>query len=402
MLSIIMLVTLMAMLVLAEWQVIPSPQAEPDHYYSIAVTPNGTVHIFGYYGRYIRGTIGNFDIRPNMSNYMGDSYNVQFLNDDLGYVAGGSIIKTTDGGDTWTHFFDATNYGIRDLHFWTPDSGIAVGADGVIIFTDDGGENWIIVTSPTTNDLRSVHMSNDGTKGIIVGIYGTMLISNGDPLTWTIQSTPTEAFLWNVKMTDDWSLGIATGWNGALKTVNNGNDWTFFEVTNNMNFSALVFSNDGSGLTGGDDGLIFNTTDGGDTWNQMISNTSNRIINFYLLDDNSAWAVGKFGTILYDPSIPVSIEPNDISIPDGFILKQNFPNPFNPSTQIEFSLPIDDFVNITVYNTIGQVVDIATSSYHTTGNYKVEWNGSELPSGIYFYQLRTSTFTKTKKMVLVK
>ena len=396
------MVTLLSMPALAEWQVIPSPQAEPQDYNSIAVTPNGTVHIFEDNGGYIRGTVGSFDIRPNMSNYMGDSYNVQFLDDNLGYVAGGSIIKTTDGGDTWIHFTDILDYVIRDIHFWTPDSGIGVGDNGVIIFTGDGGENWTVLTSPTTNDLRSIDISSDGMNGIAVGIYGTMIVSSGDLLTWTIKPTPSETWLYNVKMTNDWQVGVSTGWGGAIRSTNGGDDWLYFEVTNDMNFGALVLSDDGSGLIGGENGNIYNTTNSGFTWHQMNSNTSNKITNFYLLEDNSAWAVGKFGTILYDPSIPVSIEPNDISIPDGFILKQNFPNPFNPSTQIEFSLPIDDFVNITVYNTIGQVVDIATSSYHTTGNYKVEWNGSELPSGIYFYQLRTSTFTKSMKMLLVK
>jgi hypothetical protein len=89
-------------------------------------------------------------------------------------------------------------------------------------------------------------------------------------------------------------------------------------------------------------------------------------------------------------------------IPSEFILKQNYPNPFNPSTKIEFSLPNSGNVSIKVFDVTGQEVMTLTNGFRLKGNYSIEFNASELPSGAYFYQLKADGFEATKKMLLVK
>ncbi len=87
---------------------------------------------------------------------------------------------------------------------------------------------------------------------------------------------------------------------------------------------------------------------------------------------------------------------------DSYRLFSNNPNPFNPSTQIIYQIPQASFVNLTVYNTLGQVVQVLVNKYQSVGKYTVKFNSNNLSSGVYFYRLQTNGFISTKKMVLAK
>ena len=93
---------------------------------------------------------------------------------------------------------------------------------------------------------------------------------------------------------------------------------------------------------------------------------------------------------------------NDNVIPNEFNLLQNYPNPFNPTTTISFSLANDGFVNLTVFNITGEKVASLVNREYQTGNYTVEFNANDLPSGIYLYRLSAGNFVSTKKMILMK
>ena len=92
----------------------------------------------------------------------------------------------------------------------------------------------------------------------------------------------------------------------------------------------------------------------------------------------------------------------NIGIPVKFELSQNYPNPFNPSTNLEFGIPDLGFVSLKVYNASGREVAILVNEVKTAGYYSVSFNGSNMPSGIYFYTLQADNFISTKKMLLVK
>jgi WD40 repeat protein len=92
----------------------------------------------------------------------------------------------------------------------------------------------------------------------------------------------------------------------------------------------------------------------------------------------------------------------EVIIPAAFSLSQNYPNPFNPSTTIEFQIPSEGFVSLTIYNTIGQELSYLVNEYRSAGNYSITFSADKLPSGLYFYTLRSSDFKETKKMLLLK
>lgn len=88
--------------------------------------------------------------------------------------------------------------------------------------------------------------------------------------------------------------------------------------------------------------------------------------------------------------------------PEVFSLSQNYPNPFNPTTKINFSIPKQGFVTLKVYDMLGKEVATLVNETKFAGNYSVDFNGSNLPSGTYFYRIETDDFSDVKKMILVK
>lgn len=88
--------------------------------------------------------------------------------------------------------------------------------------------------------------------------------------------------------------------------------------------------------------------------------------------------------------------------PTEYALYQNFPNPFNPTTRIYYSVPKESQVTIKLYNTLGEEIRTLVNETKTVGNYWIDFNASELRSGVYLYQMVTNIFRKTFKMVLIK
>jgi hypothetical protein len=89
-------------------------------------------------------------------------------------------------------------------------------------------------------------------------------------------------------------------------------------------------------------------------------------------------------------------------VPMEFALEQNHPNPFNPETRIEFGLPDASDVRVTVYNSLGQVVEVLVDAQLEAGYYSVSWAASGVPTGVYFYRIEAAHFTATRRMVYMK
>ena len=97
---------------------------------------------------------------------------------------------------------------------------------------------------------------------------------------------------------------------------------------------------------------------------------------------------------------PSNINPEPIS--DNYIILQNFPNPFNPTTKIFYAIPQSEFVNLSIYNANGQLVEILINEHKNAGHYSVNWQPKGISSGIYYYKLKSKNFTKTSKCILLK
>jgi hypothetical protein len=101
------------------------------------------------------------------------------------------------------------------------------------------------------------------------------------------------------------------------------------------------------------------------------------------------------------PSI-IGVKNIGTGVPQNYSLHQNFPNPFNPTTKIRFEIPTSEFVVLKVYDVVGREVAVLVNEKLTAGLKEFSFNAINLPSGVYFYELRAGSFKETKKMVLVK
>ncbi len=132
-------------------------------------------------------------------------------------------------------------------------------------------------------------------------------------------------------------------------------------------------------------------------------------ISYNSIDDILAVPLMNANAVVFLPVVPVSVGKEDGELPQDFKLNQNFPNPFNPKTLINYSIPEISFITIKVYDITGKEVVTLINEEKSSGTYEIEFNasltarqGSELTSGIYFYQLIAANYVETKKMVLLK
>ncbi|HVO75153.1 MAG TPA: T9SS type A sorting domain-containing protein [Ignavibacteriaceae bacterium] len=126
-------------------------------------------------------------------------------------------------------------------------------------------------------------------------------------------------------------------------------------------------------------------------------------IIFSLDDTAETMAAGAY-VIIDDLSwgSVVGVNNNALNIPAKFDMQQNYPNPFNPSTRIDYTLPEASFVQLKVYDIVGNEVATLVNEYQPAGRFRAEFNAANLSSGIYIAKLTTGSFTKTMKMTLLK
>jgi hypothetical protein len=104
----------------------------------------------------------------------------------------------------------------------------------------------------------------------------------------------------------------------------------------------------------------------------------------------------------YGEFLLVSIDDNLNELPAKYSLQQNYPNPFNPSTRISWQLPVSNKATLKIFNILGKEVATLVNEYKPAGKYETEFNAANLPSGVYFYQLKAGEFLQTRKMLLLK
>jgi len=130
---------------------------------------------------------------------------------------------------------------------------------------------------------------------------------------------------------------------------------------------------------------------------QLIQNTTYhyRII----AENNAGTAIGEDETFV---TLITALEDDNFSIPTKYDLLQNYPNPFNPVTTISYELPKQSFVQLSIYNMKGQLIETLVNKNQNTGYYTIQWDAANVSSGIYLYKLISGNHIFTRKMVVLK
>jgi hypothetical protein len=119
------------------------------------------------------------------------------------------------------------------------------------------------------------------------------------------------------------------------------------------------------------------------------------------IQDSQTKTVYQSEFITYNNLITTDVE-DEVVMPSNYFFSQNYPNPFNPTTTINYELPEANYVQIKVYNLIGKEVAILADEQKQAGRYKLTFDASGLPSGVYFYRIEAGTHSETKRMILLK
>jgi hypothetical protein len=168
------------------------------------------------------------------------------------------------------------------------------------------------------------------------------------------------------------------------------------------NYCISVYAEDnGLVLTGYD--TIYVTTDYGISWNIIYHSigTQNYITDIKRVSKGPFY-FSSYRTGLYEVDIITSVNDEENSLPKSYQLFQNYPNPFNPATRIQFSMSNKEFVSVKVYDVLGKEVATLVNEEKPAGNYEVEFDGSNLSSGVYMFTLIVNGFIQTKKMILLR
>lgn len=216
-----------------------------------------------------------------------------FLNDNSGWVvgAGGLVMRTTNGGTDWT-LNSPTAVNLNDVMFVDQNHGWAVGNSGMVIRTSNGGANWT-AASPTPSTLNAVFFV-DANRGWAVG-NGVVLRTTNGGISWTA-SAPTTAVLEDVFFVNT-TTGYAVGSTGTvLKTTNGGASWTTSKPTTRP-LNAVTFVSASVGWAVGESGVVLKSSNGGNTWvEQRPVLTELTAVSF--IDATTGWAAGLGGVMI--------------------------------------------------------------------------------------------------------
>ena len=169
----------------------------------------------------------------------------------------------------------------------------------------------------------------------------------------------------------------------------------------------VSFSDLNTGTAVGLSGTILRTSNGGVNWNSQFSGTERWFYDVCFTDNNNGTAVGNLGTIMKTTN-GGSVYVTQLSdlIPEIFSLFQNYPNPFNPTTKIKFKLSRleteANYVRLIIFDALGREVITLINDRLEAGDYEIEFNGGDFPSGVYFYKLEAGNYSEVKRMILLK
>jgi photosystem II stability/assembly factor-like uncharacterized protein len=169
-------------------------------------------------------------------------------------------------------------------------------------------------------------------------------------------------------------------------------------------FNGISAPSESIGYACGSSGIIFMSSDAGESWQQMSSGTRQNLNAIFFLNERRGIAVGDSGTILFTENGGTTGVPAEPShLPKTIFLDQNYPNPFNPATSIRYRMSGSGFVSFRIFDVLGREVAILVEGTMAAGEHTVQWDAGELPSGVYFYELKVgSDFQQTRKMLLIK
>ena len=331
------------------------------------------VYCVGDFETFLKTTNGGINWIVLRSGSYGNSpsfHGVFFINPNTGWICGQGyyVFRTTNSGIS----LDDSSYvfwgNLWDMYFKDASTGVMCGEGAGIFKTTNGGTNWVNIPTPNGGSLGNFYKIS-----FINNLYG-----------WVVGSD-----------------------RKVYRTTNFGSSWdSIGKVTGAVNCQSSYFSSMNTGYVGcvNNPPMLFKTTNGGFNWAVQNNYPTNGFVgSIVFLNDYTGWTVGGGGNIRYTTNGGLTfISSNEEIYLKEFELYQNFPNPFNSKTNIEFKLIKNDFYKLEIFNIEGKRVEIIFSEFKQEGNFSINYDANNLSSGIYYYKLSSPDVSVVKKFILLK
>ncbi len=307
------------------------------------------------------------------------------------------IMKLNSTGDTvWSKVFNGSSNASDFAKKIRIDTSGNVYAAGYLDNTGSGTDIFVVkvssagviqwtktITGPGNDTDEPYGLEVDNSFNVYLACRTTVSGANTDIMTVKLNTSGDTSWVrkfGGTANTNDEPRGLKVD---ALGNVYTGG----FVMNSNLDMALLRYSS--SGLLTAQYILDKGPSD---NINSLSINNTNEIIATGTI--NSDFGVVKFSQVF--------VGVNEISSPNKFVLKQNFPNPFNPQTDISYSIPNTGSVKIVIYDILGNEIESITKYHLLPGNYSFEWNAQNYPSGVYFYEMVAGGHSETRKMILLK
>jgi hypothetical protein len=356
------------------------------------------------------------------------------------YPSDEGLYRSTDNGDTWGSPLvtvpSGNNIFSIALNPTTPTQTIFAGTRNGPLRSTDNGISWSPANNgiPTNSWVRDIEVDSNGivaaatTNGVYISSDNGAMWQQATGITDTIVKIIFDYPLITDNLGGDTRL-LGGSDNGQLVNafssnlyltfvlgalLDNGKEHAAFWIAllrneNSKKHGVATFPRNNGG------GGYYESTDNGQTWNQentgLPNNPKTSALSGVVVETRKATEIKEYlgffdnsngGARIFKRETVVSIERlNDIT-PTTFSLSQNYPNPFNPTTKIEYSIPEPSYVELKIYDVLGNEVAILINEEQSTGTYRADFSGEGLSSGLYIAQLTTGNYVQTIKMSLLK
>lgn len=358
---------------------------------------------------------------------------VQFIDENTGWAVGtgSAILKSTDGGVSWHEIDTEFHELLQSVYFTDKNNGWAVGDAGTILRTIDGGENWFALYSGVERGFLASVCFTDTLNGWVAGEGGTIKRTwNGG--FWNEPGVFQKKYL--NKPIADLSETKDTVVVQVMQTRESGYELVGLEVMLDTIWHSRVSDLQITLAHNNVDVTIVNQATGGGAnflWTRLKDEAtkqfadgaapfsgnykpSTALYNFNGMDPDGEWILtvydgqaGNTGSLkawgikpLFDRKVGINEPLPDVK-PANIVLFQNQPNPFSSNTRISWSSRISGFTTVCIFDVNGREITTLMSKYLQKGDYSVEFDGSGLSPGVYYYRLQVDDAVVVRKCVIL-
>jgi photosystem II stability/assembly factor-like uncharacterized protein len=344
----------------------------------------------------VNSGLGNLDVRsltitPDGTLFAGGAGG--------GYNPPPPVYRSVNNGESWVRSDNGIpNHSVEAMA--VDDNGSVYAGNYYGVFrTDDNGSNWVNIGE--VSGAKSLEFNTAGDLFLASWGQGLWKLPSGDT-TWVNLTA-------NIQASWIWTLFIDSNdyiFTADKRSTDGGETWTSLGSTghgassyaeNALGHLFCGTMNFGSG--------IFRSLDHGDTWESVNTGMPGNDTRAMVMDADGYLYAAPLGYSVYKTAQPTTLltsigEASDL--PARFELEQNWPNPFNPATNIRFTIPATSYVSLAVYDVLGRQVEVIVSDELQAGTHNFAWNATRFASGIYMYRLQSGSEVQTRKLVLVK